>query len=37
LFDISCSRQGLRFEALLECDRLEPCIAFVLAQGGIGL
>ncbi|HSV55295.1 MAG TPA: LysR family transcriptional regulator [Burkholderiaceae bacterium] len=36
LFDISCSRQGLVFDSIFECNRLEPCIAYAAAQGGIG-
>lgn len=37
LFDISCSRQGLTFEAVFECDRLDPCLSFVRSGGGITL
>ena len=37
LFDISCSRQGLDFEAVFECDRLDPCLSFVRSGGGITL
>lgn len=36
LFDISCSRQGLVFDNIFECNRLEPCIAYAAMQGGIG-
>lgn len=35
LFDISCSRQGLVFQSVFECDRLDPCLAFALAGGGV--
>jgi DNA-binding transcriptional LysR family regulator len=32
-----CSRQGLHFEAVFECDRLDPCLSFVRSGGGITL
>lgn len=35
LFDISSSRQGLAFDSIFECNRLEPCLAYARAGGGI--
>lgn len=35
LLDISASRQNLVFKTLFECDRMDPCLAFTLSQGGI--
>lgn len=37
LFDISCTRQGLSGDAALQCNRLDPIIAFTAAGGGISL
>ena len=36
LIDISCSRQGLSLDPAFECNRLDPCMAYVMAQGGVG-
>lgn len=37
LLDISCSRQGLHFEPVFECDRLGPLIRFASAGGSATL
>ncbi|WP_284617165.1 LysR family transcriptional regulator [Aquabacterium humicola] len=37
LLEISCARQGLKVDAVLETNRLEPIVAFVSAGGGLSL
>lgn len=37
LFDISCARQGLKVDAALVANRLDPAISFAAAGGGIAL